>query len=86
MKNKKKTIAQIEAYCRKNIEDYEPMCQIALNRIDKMRCPLDMAMPELASEIDGQIEEWAEDNELTAEQIDELMEEIDNEDILFYCQ
>ena len=70
MENLKSTI---ESYCREHIEDYEERVSHALRKIDRCRCPLSMADPELECDIENCIEEWWEDNRPATE------------DILFYC-
>ena len=39
----KKMLKEIAAYCRNNIEDFEIRVQLALKKMDRMRCPLSMA-------------------------------------------
>lgn len=75
------TWKEILAYCEKNIEDYELRAQLALKAIDRMRCPLSMADPNLFSEIESQIEDWCLDTDRDFYEMD-----IDPEDILFYCE
>ena len=71
---KKKEIA---AFVRDNIEDYEERLQLALKRMDRMRCPLRMADGSLYDEIVDAISEWCDDNEVSLEfdeDWDELIE------------
>ena len=81
----KAIVKEIEALCHKNIEEYEPRVQHALNVMDRMRCPLSMADPSLADEIDEQMDEWMADHDWTEEQQEDFLGQVDNETILFYC-
>lgn len=72
--DKKKEIA---AFVRNNIEDFEERLQLALKRMDRMRCPLRMADGILYDEIVDSIDEWCNDNEVSLEfdeDWDELIE------------
>ena len=62
-----KTIAKIEQYCRENIEDYELRVQLALNRMDRWRAPLDSVDPSLCSEIEDYMAEYCEENGIDCE-------------------
>lgn len=64
------------AYCANHIEDWDALEQIALKRIDRNRCPLSMACPELYAEMVSAIEDWGLDN-------DEDVSEIDPEDVFW---
>lgn len=55
---------EIAAYVRNNVDDYEERLQLALNRMDRMRCPLRFADKELYDDICDAIEEWCWDNEV----------------------
>lgn len=61
---------QLLQYCKQNIEDWDFLEGRALKTIDHMRCPLQMASPELASEMEEKIAEYLEDNEIDAEDLD----------------
>lgn len=52
---------------RNNIEDFEVRLQLALKRMDRMRCPFRMADGMLYDEIVDAIEEWCDDNEVSLE-------------------
>ena len=65
----------LAAFVRNNIEDYEIRLQLALKRMDRMRCPLRMADDGLYDEIMDAISEWCEDNDYD---IDQLYEEWDD--------
>ena len=72
MKNYKKEIA---AYVRNNVEFFEERLQLALNMMERMRCPLSFADERLYDEIQCAIEEWCDDNEVSLE-FDEDWDEI----------
>ncbi len=57
---------KMDELCRQNIEDYDEKVSIAWGYIDRMRCPLSMASPELYNEICGVLE----DNEIEYEDMD----------------
>lgn len=57
---------EIAAYVRNNVEFYEERLQLALNRMDRMRCPLWMAFPILYDEIC----EVLSDNDIEIDEID----------------
>lgn len=73
--DKKKEIA---AFVRNNIEDYEERLQLALKRMDRMRCPMRMADDGLYDEMCDAVEDWCEDNDIDFYEIDleELIDEI----------
>lgn len=54
---------EIAAYVRNNVEDYEDRLQLALKRMDRMRCSLRMADGSLYDEIVDAIEDWCWDND-----------------------
>ena len=63
----------LDELCRQSIEDYDNKVSIAWGYIDRMRCPLWMAAPELVNEM----EEVLNDNEIEWEEVDEdVFEEI----------
>ena len=64
---------ELDELCRQNIEDYDEKVSIAWGYMDRMRCPLWMAAPELVSDMQGVLE----DNEIDWEDVDEdVFEEI----------
>lgn len=67
----KTTIKEITTYVRNNVEDYELRLQVALNRMDHMRCSLRFADSELFDEIFERIQEWCDDNEVTIDFFDD---------------
>ena len=78
-------LKEIAAYCADHIEDYEVRVQLALNRIDRMRCPLDMAAPDLFQEMYDAIADWCDDNDISYDDWDDDSR-IDPEDVLFYTE
>ena len=74
--NKRKEVA---AYVRNNVEFFEERLQLALNKMDRMRCPLHMADEELYNDIVNAIEEWCDDNEVCYDEVD-WDDAIDGED------
>lgn len=72
-------LKSVAAYCAANIEDYELRVQLALNVMDRMRCPLWMADERLDNEIRDCIEEWCDDNEVSID----FFDDIDTEEIIF---
>lgn len=67
MVDKKKEIA---AYVRNNVEFFEERLQLALNKMDRMRCPLSFADEELYDDISNAIDDWCWDNEVDNEDWD----------------
>lgn len=63
-------IKEIAAYVRNNVEDYEERLQLALKRMDRMRCPLSFADQELYDDISNAIDDWCWDNEVNNEDWD----------------
>lgn len=59
--NHKKELA---AYVRNNVEFFEERLQLALNKMDRMRCPMRMADGILFDEICGAIDDWCYDNDV----------------------
>ena len=51
-------------YCKSVIEDFEHLEKIALRKIDRMRCPLSSACPELYDAMSDAIDEYCEDHEI----------------------
>lgn len=64
---KKKEIA---AYVRNNVEFFEERLQMALNKMERMREPLQMADQELYDDICNAIDDWCWDNEVNNEDWD----------------
>ena len=70
---KKIDYKKLDELCRQNIEMYDEKVSIAWGYMDRWRCPLSMAAPELVSEMQGVLE----DNEIEWEDVDEdVFEEI----------
>ena len=55
---------EIAAYVRNNVEFFEDRLQMALNKMDRMRCPLSFADQELYDDISNAIDDWCLDNEV----------------------
>ena len=70
---------EVAAYVRNNVEFFEERLQLALNKMDRMRCPLQMADEELYNDIINAIEEWCDDNEVCYDEVD-WDDAIDGED------
>lgn len=58
---------EVAAYVRNNVEFFEERLQLALNKMERMRCPLSFADQELYDDITNAIEEWCDDNEVSVE-------------------
>lgn len=56
------TVKGIASYCEANIHNYEARLSIALDNMDRMRVPLQIADRELHDEIWDMIAEWFDDN------------------------
>lgn len=70
-------IKEIAAYVRNNIEFYEERLQLALNKMDHMRCSLRFADSGLFEKIVDVVSEWCDDNEVSLdffEDWDDLVE------------
>ena len=77
---------EIAAYVRNNVEFFEERLQLALNKIDRMRCPLQMADEELFFDICNAIEEWCDDYEVSFEFDEDWTDLIEGEDgIIWEC-
>ena len=71
------SLKDIAAYVRNNIEFYEERLQLALNRMDHMRCSLRFADSALFEKIVDVVSEWCDDHEVSLdffEDWDELVE------------
>lgn len=55
---------EIAAYVRNNVEFFEERLQLALNKMERMRCPLSFADQELYDDISNAIDDWCWDNEV----------------------
>ena len=67
MNDNKKELA---AYVRNNVEYFEERLQWALNKMDRMRCPMRWADEELFNDIVNAIEEWCDDHEVCYDEVD----------------
>ena len=59
------TTELLQEHLKSNIWDYELRAQVALDKIDRMRCSLEYADPELYEEMIGFVAEWCEDYDVT---------------------
>ena len=75
----KRELKKIAAYCREQIEDYDLRVKLALNVMDRMRCPLQMADDLLYTEIYNCACDWADDNGYSVD----FFDGIDVEEIIF---
>lgn len=78
----KKTIKDLAQYCAENIFEYEARVQLALGYMERLRCPLQVAAPDLYDEIVNCAYDWAEDNEITIDEWDDDSR-VDPEEIIF---
>lgn len=60
-------INEVAAFVRNNVEFYEDRLQLALNKMDRSRCPLKMADRDLYGEIIDVACEWFDDQEISIE-------------------
>lgn len=63
-------VKEIAAYVRNNVEFFEERLQLALNKMERMRCSLRIADSELFDAISDAIDEWCDDNEVNNEDWD----------------
>ncbi len=61
---------ELAAYVRNNVEFFEERLQLALNKMERMRCSLRFADSELFDAISDTIDEWCDDNEVNNEDWD----------------
>ncbi len=78
-KMEKIELKKIAAYCRSRIEDYDLRVKLALNVMDRMRCPLQVADYLLYTEIYNCACDWADDNDYSVD----FFDGIDVEEIIF---
>lgn len=70
-------VKELAAYVRSHVDDYEAYLQLALNRMDRMRCPFYMAADEgFHNGITSAIEDWCWENDVDYDELDleELIE------------
>lgn len=65
-----KVLLEIAQICVDEIECWAAHEEIALNNMDRMRCPLYMADEQLYDSILEKIEDYAFDNDIDADEID----------------
>jgi len=61
---------EIAAYVRNNVEFFEERLQMALNKMERNRCPLSFADQELYDDITNAVEDWCDDNEVCYDEVD----------------
>lgn len=66
----KKTLKEIAAYVRNNVEFFEERLQLALDKMERLRCSLHFADAELFDDIVDKIEEWCDDHEVCYDEVD----------------
>jgi hypothetical protein len=59
------TTESLQEYLKSVIWDYELRAELALNNMNRMRCSLEYADPELYEEMYDIVEEWCDDNGVT---------------------
>lgn len=74
---KKKEIA---AYVRNNVEFFEERLQLALDKMERMRCPLSMADSSLYDEIVDAISDWCFDNDIDVDYFDDWEDLIEGDE------
>lgn len=72
-------INEIGNYLRETVEDFDVRVEVALNIMDKMRCPFGYADCNLCDECYDRIEEWCEEHDVDVDCIDveEIIFEMD---------
>ena len=72
-------INEIGNYLRETVEDFDVRVELALNTMDRKRCPFGYADSELCDECYDRIEEWCEEHGIEVECIDveEIIFEMD---------
>lgn len=70
MLNNMEQIKEVAAYVRNNVENYEVRLQLALNCMDRDRCPLRMADDDLFAEIVDAIDDWCWENDVDCSEVD----------------
>lgn len=61
---------ELVQYIIDNIDRFGKRYQMAITKIDRMRCPLRVADPQLYSELIDRAEEWCDDNDKDVEDYD----------------
>ena len=59
------TTELLQEYLKSVIWDFELRAELAMNRMNRMRCSLEYADPDLYEEMYGIVEEWCDDNGVT---------------------
>lgn len=61
---------EVAAYVRNNVEYFEERLQWALDKMERMRCPLSFADEELFNDIVNAIEEWCWGHDVDYSEVD----------------
>lgn len=69
--------ADLKAYVENNIDEYEVLAEVAWVKLDKYRCPLEMADPYFYGEVERCVEDYCDDHGISEDQRGELLMEID---------
>jgi hypothetical protein len=59
------TTELLQEYLKSMIWDYELRAELAMNKMNRMRCSLEYADPDLYEEMYDIVEEWCDDNGVT---------------------
>lgn len=59
------TTELLQEYLKSMIWDYELRAELAMNKMNRMRCSLEYADPDLYEEMYDIVEEWCEENGVT---------------------
>ena len=57
-------LSKLHAYCKNAISNYEAFEDLALDKINDLRCSLQYASPELYDKMADAIEEYCDDNDI----------------------
>lgn len=69
--------ADLKAYVENNIDEYEVLAEVAWIKLDKFRCPLEMADPYFYDEIERCVGDYCYEHGISEDQMGELLMEID---------
>ena len=59
------TTELLQEYLKSVIWDFELRAELAMNKMNRMRCSLEYAAPDLYEEMYDIVEEWCDDNGVT---------------------
>ena len=69
-RERERLLQEIYAYCQFRIEHFFQKEMIASETMERDRCPLSMAYPQLYNDIQSVIDEYYEDNDIDSEEWD----------------